>query len=237
MPVVASKRHRSAAQLVDRTKIYPIAEALQLLAQLPKTKFNETVELSMHLDLDAKQADVVVRGTVVLPHGTGTSRRVIVFCKGERVSEAQAAGADAVGGLDLIEKVSGGWMEFDVAVATPDLMKDVSRLGRLLGPRGLMPSPKAGTVADDVAKAVKEVKGGRIEFKMDKQANMHVVIGKRSFQPQQLVENAQTVLDAIVRAKPTGVKGRFLTSATVSSTMSPGIRIDVSAYATQESAT
>ncbi len=234
MPAVASKRYRSAAQLVDRKKIFPLAEAMALLQQLPKTKFDETVELSMHLEFDAKQADVVVRGTVVLPHGTGTSRRVIVFCKGERVSEAQAAGAEFVGGLDLIEKVSGGWMEFDVAVATPDMMKDVSRLGRLLGPRGLMPSPKAGTVAEDVAKAVKEVKGGRIEFKMDKQANMHVVVGKRSFQPQQLVENAQTVLEAIVRARPAGLKGRFLTSATVSSTMSPGIRIDVSTYATQD---
>ena len=236
MPAVASKRYRSAAQLVDPKKTYSLAEAMQLLQQLPKTKFDETVELSLPLDLDTKQAEVVVRGTVVLPHGTGKSRRVIVFCKGERAAEAQAAGAELVGALDLVEKVNGGWMDFDVAVATPDMMKDVSRLGRFLGPRGLMPSPKAGTVTDDVAKAVKEVKGGRIEFKMDKQANMHVVIGKRSFQPQQLVENAQAVLEAIMRAKPTNAKGRFVTSATVAGTMSPGIRIDVSAYTASETA-
>ena len=234
MPVVASKRYRSAAQLVDRTQILPLAKAMELLQQLPKAKFDETVELSIHLDLDDKQADVVVRGTVVLPHGTGKTRRVIVFCKGERVSEAQAAGAEAVGAMELIEKVNGGWLDFDVAIATPDLMKDVSRLGKFLGPRGLMPSPKAGTVTEDVAKAVKEVKGGRIEFKMDKQANLHVVIGKRSFTPQALVENAQAVFEAVARAKPAGTKGKYLTSAAVSGTMSPGVRIDVSAYVTQE---
>ena len=234
MPVIASKRYRSAAQLVDRTQILPLAKAMELLQQLPKAKFDETVELSIHLLLDDKQTDVVVRGTVVLPHGTGKTRRVIVFCKGERVSEAQAAGANAVGALDLIEKVNGGWLDFDVAIATPDLMKDVSRLGKFLGPRGLMPSPKAGTVTDDVAKAVKEVKGGRIEFKMDKQANLHIVIGKRSFTPQALTENAQVVFEAVARAKPAGTKGKFLTGATVSSTMSPGVRIDVSAYVSTE---
>ena len=236
MTVVASKRYRSAAQLVDRTKIHPILKAMELLQQLPKAKFDETVELSIHLILDDKQTDVVVRGTLVLPHGTGKTRRVIVFCKGERVSEAQAAGADAVGAMELIEKVNGGWLEFDVAIATPDMMKDVSRLGKFLGPRGLMPSPKAGTVTEDVIKAIKEVKGGRIEFKMDKQANLHIVIGKRSFTPQALTENAQTVLDAVARSKPVGTKGKFLTGATVSSTMSPGVRMDVSAYVSTDEA-
>ena len=234
MPVVASKRYRSALTLVDRTKSYPLLEAMRQVQQLPRTKFDETVELSIHLILDAKQTDVVVRGTVVLPQGTGKTRRVIVFCKGERVAEAQAAGAEAVGALELIEKVNGGWLDFDVAIATPEMMKDVSRLGKFLGPRGLMPSPKAGTVTDDVAKAVKEVKGGRVEFKMDKQANLHVVIGKRSFTPEALVDNAQVVLEAVARAKPAGAKGHFLASATVSSTMSPGVRVDVSGYVTQE---
>ena len=234
MPVVASKRYRSALTLVDRTKTLALLEALRQLQQLPKTKFDETVELSLHLLLDAKQADVVVRGMVVLPHGTGKTRRVIVFCKGERVAEAQAAGADAAGALDLVEKVNGGWLDFDVAIATPEMMKDVSRLGKFLGPRGLMPSPKAGTVTEDVVKALKEVKGGRIEFKMDKQANLHIVIGKRSFTPEKLAENAQTVLEAVMRAKPTGVSGRFIGSATVSSTMSPGVRIDVSGYTMQD---
>ena len=236
MTAVASKRYRSAAQLVDRTKVHPIAKAMEVLQQLPKAKFDETVELSIHLLLDDKQTDVVVRGTVVLPHGTGKARRVIVFCKGERVSEAQAAGADAVGAMELIEKVNGGWLDFDVAIATPDLMKDVSRLGKFLGPRGLMPSPKAGTVTEDVVKAITEVKGGRIEFKMDKQANLHIVIGKRSFTPQALTENAQVVFEAVARSKPVGTNGKFLTGATVSSTMSPGVRMDVSAYVSTEEA-
>ncbi|MBI3088110.1 MAG: 50S ribosomal protein L1 [Candidatus Omnitrophica bacterium] len=223
---MGSKRYTQAVALVDRKRVYPLAQALAVLQEMPKTKFDETVELSVSLGIDAEKTDQAVRGTVVLPHGTGRTRRVLVFCKGEREIEAKQAGADYVGAADLIEKIQGGWLDFDVAVATPDLMRDVSRLGKILGPRGMMPNPRVGTVTDDVAKAVTEVKKGKVEFKMDKQANLHVVIGKRSFAPAQLLENANAVLAAIVRARPAAVKGRYVKRAGLSSTMSPGIFLD-----------
>ena len=220
-----SKRFAKAQALVDRKTAYPLDRAVALLKEMPATKFNETVELSVSLTIDPKKTDQIVRGTVTLPHGTGKTRRVIVFCKGEKELQAKAAGADAVGAADLIQKVQDGWMEFDVAVATPDLMRDVSRLGKVLGPRGLMPSPKAGTVTDDVAKAVNEVRQGKVEFKMDKLSNIHFVIGKASFKPEQLLENGNTALEAIVRARPSTVKGKMIKRVSLSSTMSPSVLI------------
>ena len=225
-----SKRYQQAAKLVDRTTPYPLEEAVTVLQQLPKAKFDETVEVSVSLDLDPKMADQSVRGTLVLPHGTGKTRRVVAFCKGEKALQAKQAGADHVGTNELVEKIQQGWLEFDVAVATPDLMRDVSRLGKILGPRGLMPNPKAGTVTDDVAKAVTEVKSGRVEFKMDKLANLHVVIGKLSFQAAQLVENAKALLTAIVRARPSGAKGQWVRRVCLSSTMSPGLAIEMAPF-------
>ena len=220
---MASKRFRQAATLVDPKTAYALEEAVKLLKELPPAKFDERVELSVSLTIDPKKTDQVLRGTVTLPHGTGKTRRVAVFYKGENGLKAKEAGADVVGAAELIEKVQGGWLEFDVAVATPDLMRDVSRLGKILGPRGLMPNPKAGTVTDDVARAVTEVKQGKVEFMMDKLANIHFVIGKRSFEPQQLAENARTAIEAIVRARPSAVKGHMIRRLSLSSTMSPGI--------------
>ena len=223
MSAMASKRFRKAVELVDRKTTYPLDGAVALLKQFPAVKFDETVALSVSLNIDPKKTDQVVRGTVTLPHGTGKTRRVAVFCKGEKELQAKEAGADTVGAAELIDKVQGGWMDFDVAIATPDMMRDVSRLGKMLGPRGLMPNPKAGTVTDDVAKAIKDVKGGKVEFKMDKLSNIHFVIGTLAFKPEQLVENGRTAVDAIVRARPSSVKGRMIRKMTLSSTMSPGI--------------
>lgn len=228
--MTGGKRYAQAATLVDRAKAYSLDDAVAVLMEMPRAKFDETVALSVSLTIDPKKTDQVVRGTVTLPHGTGTTRRVAVFCKGEKELQAKSAGADDVGGADLIEKVQGGWLDFDVAVATPDMMRDVSRLGKILGPRGMMPNPKAGTVTDDVARAVQEIKKGKVEFKMDKLANIHFVIGKRSFQPQQLVENARVAADAIVRAKSSSVKGRLIKRMTVSSTMSPGIPLQTDGF-------
>ena len=220
---MSSKRYRKAAERVGGTSSYAIGEAVTLLKDLTTAKFDEAVELSASLNLDPKKTDQVVRGTVMLPHGTGKVRRVAVFCKGEQELLAKEAGADVVGGAELIQKIQDGWLEFDVAVATPAMMRDVSRLGKILGPRGMMPNPKTGTVTDDVAKAVKEVKLGKVEFKMDKLANIHFVIGRRSFQAQQLVENGQVAIDAIVRARPLSLKGRLIRRLSLASTMSPGI--------------
>lgn len=225
MKAVGSKRYTQAAALVDRAKSYTLDEAVSVLKQFPPVKFDEMVELSASLNLDPKKTDQVVRGTVTLPHGTGKTRRVAVFCKGEQELIAREAGADFVGAAELIEKVQGGWLDFDVAVATPDLMRDVSRLGKILGPRGMMPNPKIGTVTEDVAKAVHDVKQGKVEFKMDKLANIHFVIGKRSFAPQQLVDNGRVAIEAIVHAKPSTTKGRLLKRLSLSSTMSPGISL------------
>ena len=225
---MASKRFTQAAALVDRKASYAFEDAVNVLKGFPATKFNETVALSISLTIDPKKTDQVVRGTVTLPHGTGKARRVAVFCKGEDEILAKEAGAEAVGAAELIEKVQGGWLEFDVAVATPDLMRDVSRLGKILGPRGLMPNPKAGTVTDDVAKAIKEVKQGKVEFKLDKQADIHLGIGKRSFPEEALEANGRTLLEAIWKARPASAKGRFIRNISISTTMGPGVTLDPS---------
>ncbi len=227
MATIVSKRMKATAALVDRTKAYSVAEAVALLKQAPHPKFDETVDVAVKLDIDPKQTDQLVRGTVVLPHGTGKTRRVIVFAKGDAAKAAEGAGADVVGGDELIQKVGGGWLEFDVAVATPDLMKDLSKLGKLLGPRGLMPSPKAGTVTMDVARAIKEIKGGKVEFKMDKQGDLHLGLGKVSFPAEHLVANATAFLEALWRARPAATKGQYVRAIYLSSTMGPGIKLNV----------
>lgn len=227
---MASKRFEKAAALVDQKTAYPLDRAVTILKDMPPVKFDETVELSASLNLDPKKTDQIVRGTVTLPHGTGKTRKVLVFCKGEQELLARNAGADYIGGAEFIEKIQGGWLEFDVVVATPEMMRDVSKLGKILGPRGLMPNPKAGTVTDDVAKAIQELRLGKVEFKMDKLANIHFVIGKRSFQPQQLTENGRVAVQAIVRARPSTVKGRLISRLSLSSTMSPGIPVSAEGF-------
>ncbi len=222
-----SKRKKEFSKLVDAKKVYTLREAIEVLKQAPKTKFDQTVEISFKLNVDIKETSVSVRGTVSLPHGTGKTRRVAVFCKGEDEKKAHAAGADIVGADDLVKKVSEGWCDFDVAIATPDMMKDMGRLGKVLGPRGLMPNPKAGTVTTDVGKAVLEVKKGKIEFKMDKQSNVHAMIGKLSFDSNALFENGSELIESVERAKPHVVKGAFLKNMSISSTMGPGLRINI----------
>jgi len=218
---------RAAQALVDRTRRYPVAEAVAVLQRTPPVTFDETVDLAVTFDLDPTQTDQTVRGTVVLPHGSGTTRRVIVFATGEAAAAAQAAGAEAVGAEDLMQRVAAGWLDFDVAVATPELMRDLAKLGKLLGPRGLMPSPKAGTVTTDVARAVQEIHRGKVEFKMDKQGDIHVSVGKRSWPAEHLTANILAVLDALWRARPAAAKGSYLTAASLSSTMGPGIRLEL----------
>ncbi len=221
------KKYLEARQKVDRTKRYSLREALELLPQLSYAKFDETVELAVRLGVDPRKPEEMVRGSVVLPHGTGKEVKVLVFAKGEKEKEAREAGADYVGGEELAEKIEKeGWLEFDRVVATPDMMKVVSRLGKILGPRGLMPSAKTGTVTFDVAKLVKELKGGRIEYKVDKYGNVHVPVGKVSFGPDKLYENTITVLDSIIRAKPPTSKGTYIKSITLSTTMSPGVKVN-----------
>jgi large subunit ribosomal protein L1 len=202
-----------------------LQEAFSRLAKAPKVKFDETVELHFNLNIDLKSSEQGVRGTVALPHGTGKSVKVAVFCKGDAVAKAQAAGAEHVGGTELIDKVTGGFMDFDVVIATPDMMRDLSKLGKVLGPRGLMPTPKAGTVTTDVERTIKEVKAGRVEFKSDKQGGIHLGIGKRSFAENKLVENAQIVIEAVNHAKPSAVKGNLIKSLSVASTMGPGVKV------------
>ncbi len=222
-----SKAYTQAATLVDREKLYSPAEAIRLAKQTTTTrKFDATVEVAMRLGVDPRKADQMVRGTVSLPNGTGKTARVAVFATGDKAEEARAAGADVVGGDDLIEQVSGGMLDFDAAVATPDLMGKVGRLGRVLGPRGLMPNPKTGTVTNDVAKAVQDIKGGKIEYRVDRQANLHLVIGKTSFTEQQLMENYAAALDEVLRAKPSAAKGKYLKKVFVTTTMGPGIPVD-----------
>ena len=225
MPVL-TKREKAADALFDRAKEYPIEESLAILKKLPGVKFDESVDLSLRLGVDPKHADQMVRGAIVLPHGIGKAVRVAVFAKGEKEREAREAGADVVGAEDLVERIQGGWLEFDSAVATPDLMGQVGRLGKVLGPRGLMPNPKLGTVTFDVGRAVREVKAGKVEFRVDKAGNVHVPIGKRSFSQEHLANNALALLEAIVRAKPSASKGTYLRSITMSSTMGPGIKVD-----------
>ncbi|MFH1655589.1 MAG: 50S ribosomal protein L1 [Candidatus Omnitrophota bacterium] len=222
---IHSKRFNLSEKNVDKTKVYDIKEAITILKNSQKVKFDETVELNIHLNIDLKKSDQVIRGTVVLPNGTGKKIRVAVFCKGEHEKQAKDAGADIVGAEDLIEKVSKGFLDFDRAISTPEMMKDLSKLGRILGPRGLMPSPKSGTVTDKITDAIKEVKAGKIEFKADKQAGIHVGIGKISFSESQLLENAKTLLDAIMAMRPASVKGIFLKSLSLATTMGPGVKI------------
>lgn len=222
-----SKRKKEFGKVFEAEKKYSLEDAISNVAKFPKVKFDETVELHFRLNLDTKETDTPVRGTVVLPHGIGKKVRVAVFCKGELAQKAQDAGADLVGSNDLIEKVAKGYQDFDCVVATPDMMRDLSKLGKILGPRGLMPSPKAGTVTQDVEKVVKELKAGRIEFKADKQAGIHVGIGKRSFSKDQLLDNAKQLLEAINHAKPTAVKGNLIKTMSVSTTMGPGLDISI----------
>jgi large subunit ribosomal protein L1 len=221
-----SKSYRAAAELVDRTKLYTPLEAANLAKETSKIKQDATVEVAIRLGVDPRKADQMVRGTVNLPNGTGKTARVIVFAVGDKAAEAEAAGADAVGSEDLIERIQGGWLEFDAAIATPDQMAKVGRIARVLGPRGLMPNPKTGTVTPAVAKAITEIKGGKINFRVDKQANLHLVIGKASFPTEKLVENYAAALDEVLRAKPSAAKGRYLKKVTFTTTMGPGIPVD-----------
>ena len=222
------KKYNTAIKNIDTTKQYKLEEAIEMVKRSAYTKFDETVDLAVNLGVDPKKSDQMVRGTVVLPHGIGKKVRVLAFVKGEKAKEAADAGADYVGAEDFIEKINGGWLEFDKAVATPDLMGMVSKLGKILGPRGLMPNPKTGTVTFDIGKAVKEIKAGKVDYKTEKAGIVHVPIGKVSFDSQKLYENAKTVLDAIVRAKPASSKGKYLKKLSVSSTMGTGISVDVS---------
>lgn len=222
-----SKGYRAAAAKIDRTRRYPLREAIALARETARAKFDETVELAVRLGVDPRKAEQNVRGTVVLPHGTGKPVRVAVFAKGEKAREAEAAGADVVGGEELIKRISEeGWLEFDKAIATPDMMSLVGRLGKILGPRGLMPNPKVGTVTMDVARAVQELKGGKVEYRVDRAGNVHVPVGKVSFNEQHLIDNAAALLDSLIRAKPASAKGSYLLNITVSTTMGPGIRVD-----------
>jgi len=220
------KNYRNARQQVEQ-RPYRLEEAVPLLKKIKYAKFDETVELAMRLGVDPKHADQMVRGTVVLPHGLGKSKRVLVIASGEKVREAQEAGADLVGGDDMVAKIQQGWMDFDAVIATPDMMKSVGRLGKVLGPRGLMPNPKTGTVTFEVAKAVREIKAGKVEFRTDKTGIIHVPVGKISFDADKLVENASTLITSIMKAKPASAKGRYVRSVTLSGTMTPGIAIDV----------
>jgi large subunit ribosomal protein L1 len=222
-----------AAEAKIEPRAYGLKEAVGLVKQAAYAKFDESVDLALRLGVDPKRSDQMVRGTSVLPHGTGKKVRVLVFAKGEKEQEARQAGADYVGADDLMEKIKGGWMEFDQAIATPDLMGSVGKLGKVLGPRGLMPNPKTGTVTFDVAKAVAEIRKGRVEYKVEKAGIVHVPVGKVSFKAEQLFENAQAILEAVMKAKPASCKGRYLRSATISSTMGPGVRLDTVAIAKQ----
>jgi large subunit ribosomal protein L1 len=224
--VKRSKAYRKAAELLEPGVTYAPLEAVRLAQQTKTTSFDPTVEVAVVLGVDPRKADQMVRGTVALPHGTGKTVRVIVFATGERAAEAEAAGADAVGSDDLVERITGGWLDFDAAVATPDQMSKVGRIARILGPRGLMPNPKTGTVTTDVAKAVGDIRGGKINFRVDKQGNLHLVIGKASFSDAQLVENYAAALDEVIRAKPSAAKGRYLKKVTLATTMGPGIPVD-----------
>jgi large subunit ribosomal protein L1 len=226
-----SKRYRKALEMVNQAKAYSLREAAELLKRFPHARFNETVELAFRLGVDPKQSDQMVRGTVPLPHGTGKTVRVLVFAKpGAAADAARSAGAEYVGFEDLIKKCQEGWADFDVAIATPEAMAEVRKLGKVLGPRGLMPNPKTGTVTDDTAKAVREVKAGRVEFKTDKSGNVHVAVGKVGFSAEQIVENARVVIEAVAKARPTSLRGTYLLSGTMSSTMSPPIRLDLKEF-------
>ncbi|MGX7681131.1 50S ribosomal protein L1 [Jatrophihabitans sp. DSM 45814] len=221
-----SKAYEAAAKLIEPDKIYTPLDAAKIATQATPTKFDSTVEVAMRLGVDPRKADQMVRGTVSLPHGTGKTARVIVFATGEQAAAATAAGADKVGSDDLIQEITDGFLDFDAAIATPDQMAKVGRIARILGPRGLMPNPKTGTVTPDVAKAVSDIKGGKITFRVDKQSNLHLIIGKASFSPEQLVENYGAALDEVLRAKPSSSKGKYLKKVVFATTMGPGIPVD-----------
>ena len=225
------KKYLEAAKLVDSLKAYPIAEAIDLAKKTNYTKFDATLEVAFRLGVDPKKADQQIRGAVVLPNGTGKTQRVLVFAKGEKVKEAEAAGADYVGDSEYINKIQQGWFEFDVIVATPDMMGEVGKLGRTLGPKGLMPNPKTGTVTFDVTRAINEIKAGKVEYRVDKAGNIHVPIGKASFENEKLVENFTTVFETMVKAKPSAAKGTYMKNVTVTSTMGPGVKVDPSSVA------
>lgn len=222
---IHGKKYRAAAEKVEQ-RPYQLDEAFNLLKQIAYAKFNETVELSLLLGVDPKHADQMVRGTTVLPHGTGQTKKVLVIASGDKIREAQEAGADYVGGDEMVEKVNGGWVDYDAVIATPDMMRSVGRLGKVLGPRGLMPNPKTGTVTFDVAKALQEIKAGKVEFRVDKTSIIHVPVGKVSFSPSQLVDNAASIINAVRKAKPPAAKGKYMRTIYISSTMSPSIEID-----------
>lgn len=225
----SSKRYKEALKVIEgkQQEMYSLKDAVDLFKKMPALKFNQSVDLNFHLNVDPKKSDQLVRGTVSLPHGTGKKVRVAVFCRGEQEKEAKAEGADYVGANELIDKVAAGFMDFDVAIAAPDIMKDLSRLGKVLGPRGLMPSPKVGTVTNNIANAIKDIKKGKIEFKVDKQSGINVAVGKIDFTPEQIIENAQKVIEAVRNAKPQTVKGDFIKSIHISTSMGPGLRLEV----------
>ncbi|MFC5629941.1 50S ribosomal protein L1 [Aliibacillus thermotolerans] len=224
------KKYEDTIKLVDRKQQYSAEEALELVKKTSTASFDETVEIALRLGVDPRKNDQQIRGAVVLPHGTGKTKRVLVFAKGEKAQEAEAAGADFVGEEDLVAKVQEGWLDFDVVVATPDMMAQVGRLGKILGPKGMMPNPKTGTVTMDIKKAVEEIKAGKVEYRLDKAGNIHAPLGKVSFETSQLVENFNTIVDAVLKAKPAAAKGKFMKNVTVSSTMGPGIKVDVSQF-------
>ena len=223
----AGKKYQDACKLIEAGKVYTAAEAMELVKKTATAKFDETIELHVRLGVDPKYADQQVRGAMVLPHGTGKSKRVLVFAKGEKVKEAEEAGADFVGSDEIVQKIQGGWLDFDVAVATPDMMGTVGRLGKVLGPRGLMPNPKLGTVTMDLAKAISEIKAGKVEYRTDKVGNIHCPIGKASFDAEKLQQNFQTLIDTLNRAKPAAAKGQYMRSITVSATMGPGVPVQL----------
>lgn len=227
------KAYRQAVESVDRVKLHELEDAVDVLKAMPAAKFDESIDLAVKLGVDPRHADQMVRGTVVLPHGTGKTVRVLVLTQGPKVDEAKAAGADHVGGDDYIEKIGSGWMDIDVIIATPDMMGKVGKLGRVLGPRGLMPNPKVGTVTMDVTKAVTEAKAGRVEYRVDKAGNIHCPVGRRSFEKQALVENVQAVLRELQRAKPAASKGTYMQSCSISATMTPSVKIDAGRFARQ----
>ncbi len=221
------KKYQEAAKLLETGKYYTVAEAVELVKKTATAKFDETIELHVRLGVDPKYADQQVRGAVVLPNGTGKTKRVLVFAKGEKVAEAEAAGADFVGSDELVAKIQGGWFDFDVAVATPNMMGVVGRLGKLLGPRGLMPNPKLGTVTMDLEKAIKAIKAGQVEYRTDKAGNIHCPIGRASFESEKLVENYRTLIDTLIKAKPSGAKGQYIRTLTLAATMGPGVPVQV----------
>ncbi len=227
---MGGKKYAAALAQVDRTRAYELEEAIELIKRIAFARFDETVELAIQLNVDPRKADQMVRGTVVLPHGLGKSKRVAVIAAGEKIKEAEEAGADVVGGEDLVGRIKEGWLEFDALIATPDMMRLVGPLGKILGPRGLMPNPKTGTVTFDVKTAVREVKAGRVEFRVDKTGVVHAPIGKLSFETSRLAENARALIEAVVSARPASAKGKYIKGIAISSTMSPGVKLDVSGW-------